>query len=54
MKPLRSESPAVRIAVFASIAGGRRALASPVARALREPPRLKRARPATRPARGVS
>ena len=58
MKPTRSESSPTRVAVFASIAGGRRTPASPVERALRERRRLERARlralPAARPARGVS
>jgi len=58
MKPTRSESPPVRVAVFASIAGGLRTQPSAVERALRERRRLERAlprpRPATRPARGVS
>ncbi len=36
MKPTRSESPPVRVAVFASIAGGRRTPATPVERALRD------------------
>ena len=58
MKPTRSESPPVRVAVFASIAGGLRTPPSAVERAVRERRRLERARlralPPTRPARGVS
>ena len=55
MKSLRSESPAVKIAVFASLA---RTQASPIERAQRERRLLERARlrtrPPARPARGVS
>ena len=58
MKPARNQSSPIRIAVFASIAGGRRIPANPVERALRERRRLELARPlplpAARPVRGVS
>ena len=58
MKPTRSESSPVRVAVFASIAGGLRAPPSAVERALRERRRLERTRvrprPTPGPVRGVS
>jgi len=54
VKAPRTESPAVRIAVFASLAAGRRAQKGPVERALRERRHLDRALTRPRPARGVS